>query len=387
MPKCPVCNSTLTNIFLERKHVPVNQNVIIETQREALAIPRGELKLAVCTQCGFVFNSAFDSSKIAYNDNYDNSQVCSPHFKSYFDDLVNQLLFDKGIQNCRIVEVGCGQGLFLRKLVEANLGNSGYGFDPSYTGPLTDLDGQLNFIKSYYTSESADVAADVVVCRHVIEHVPEPLQLLLNIKQALHNSVNTRIFSETPCVEWILKHQVIWDFFYEHCSYFTKESLTTAFEKAGFKVDAVHHVFGGQYLWLEASVSNKPLEITQNVGQIPDLANKFTASENQLKQNLLEKISQLLTKGKVAIWGAGAKGVTLANLIDPQQELISCVVDLNPNKQEKFIPGSGHPIINYQNLPDYNIVSVILMNPNYYAENLALLHESGININLVNLME
>ena len=52
---------------------------------------------------------------------------------------------------------------------------------------------------------------------------------------------------------------MIWDFFYEHCSYFNAQSLQTAFEVAGFHVKRVAHVFGEQYVWLEATLAtDKP---------------------------------------------------------------------------------------------------------------------------------
>jgi len=81
--------------------------------------------------------------------------------------------------------------------------------------------------------------------------------------------------------------------------------------------------------------------------------------------------------------GGGAKGVTLANLIDPERELVACVVDLNPQKQGGFLPGTGHPIVNYLDLPLFQVKSAIQMNPNYAAENLALLHEAQLEVTLI----
>src|SRR5213078_3046347 len=93
--------------------------------------------------------------------------------------------------------------------------------------------------------------ADVVVCRHVIEHIPRPLDLLRAVRQAVAARPHARVCFETPCVEWVLRNQVVWDFFYEHCSLFSAASLATAFRAAGFEVTDVRHVFHGQYLWLE----------------------------------------------------------------------------------------------------------------------------------------
>ena len=71
------------------------------------------------------------------------------------------------------------------------------------------------------------------------------------------------------------------------------------------------------------------------------------------------------------------------DLIDPMRERLDCVVDLNPNKQGGFVPGTGHAIVDFRGLPGRNVKSAILMNPNYLAENAALLREAGIAIDLI----
>ena len=161
-------------------------------------------------------------------------------------------------------------------------GFAGRGFDPSYTGDDVAHGGRLKFEKRYYDAHCADIPADFVVCRHVIEHVPTPVALMRDIRRALVNSPRAKVFLETPCVEWILRNRVIWDFFYEHCSYFTAASLTTAVEMAGFKVEAVEHIFNGQYLWLEASVATGTSDATRHPGDIGVMARAFASAENDL---------------------------------------------------------------------------------------------------------
>lgn len=376
------------DVFMVRDRVPIHQNLSLPDERTAVNVTRGRLELAVCHACGFVFNRGFDLARLSYGPDYDNNQACSPSFNEYLDGLARYLVFEKNVRNCRVVEVGCGRGGFLKKLIDIEGGNNiGFGFDPSYLGPPSDLDGRLRFEQRYYGPDCADVTADIVICRHVIEHVPNPLELIEAVGQALKNTPGARVFFETPCVEWILRNQIIWDFFYEHCSYFTAESLRTAFTSCGFEVDSVHHVFGGQYLWLEATLDEKSATPAMRPGDVPRLAYEFAEAESALKRIWKSKIDTFAETGRVALWGAGAKGVTFANLIDPERETIACVVDLNPNKQGMYIPGTGHPIVSVRELADYDVRHAILMNPNYRDENLILIRQAGLSVDLVGSME
>lgn len=382
--RCPVCESRRLTPFLQRSQVPVHQNLVVTSQEAARSVTRGELDLVVCEDCGFVFNRAFDLSRLAYGEDYDNTQSCSAYFDTYLDGLVKDLVERQGVRNSTIVEVGCGKGQFLRKLVSyPGANNKGLGFDPSYVGEDIELDGRLAFRRCYYDDTCTDVAADVVVCRHVIEHVPEPMALLRSVRAALGHSPKARVFFETPCVEWILHNRVVWDFFYEHCSLFTAASLSLAFQRAGFAVERVEHIFGGQYLWLEARVSNASLPTIQSLPETAKLAQAYGAEEETLRQKWLAKLIELKASGKVALWGAGAKGATFANLVDPDCTLIDCVVDLNPNKQGRYIPGTGHPIVAPADLPRRGVSSAVLMNPNYREENLRLLADAGIELDLI----
>ncbi|MHB8170365.1 MAG: class I SAM-dependent methyltransferase [Thermincolia bacterium] len=380
--KCPLCGSLEIKIFLTRREVPVHQNLVMGDRQRALNIIRGDLQLTHCKVCGFVFNQGFQPEKLCYGEDYKNKQTCSPFFNEYTEKLLGYLINKKRVQNCRVLEVGCGDGSFLRKLIQEG-GNTGFGFDPSYTGSPGELVGRLKYFKTYYGPDYAHIPADVVICRHVIEHVPDPLGLLRAMRQALVNSSQARIFAETPCVEWILGNLVIWDFFYEHCSYFNAGSLATAFEISGFNVEGVSHLFGGQYLWIEATVSvNTPL-VTKKPKIVPQLAETYSSAENELVAKWQKKLEQMANKGKIAIWGAGAKGVTFANLMDPACKWIDCVVDLNPEKQGRYLPGTGHPIINYPDLQRRGVKAIVIMNPNYHGEIMALLEKAQLKIQLV----
>ena len=383
---CPVCAGTRVQVFVERRDVPVHQNLIVQDTAAARSVKRGDLKVVVCEDCGFVFNQAFDPATLEYGENYDATNTISSIFESHMDRRVRDMVEVRGVRDARIVEVGCGNGSFLRKLVNYPASqNRGIGFDPSYRGSEIEEGGRLMFHRSFYDASCTDVPADIVVCRHVIEHTPEPLTLLRSVRSAMTKSLGARVFFETPCVEWVLRNRVVWDFFYEHCSLFSARSLATAFERTGFDVVRVEHVFDEQYLWLEATVAlgggERPA--TSDGTTVARLCEAYGADEKALQSRYRTHLSHLRQRGRVALWGAGAKGATLANLVDPDCSILDCVVDINPNKQGHFIPGTGHPIVPPLELRDRSIGSIILMNTSYRAENQTLLSRADIRAELI----
>jgi hypothetical protein len=343
---------------------------------------RGILSLHACTGCGFVFNGAFQADRLDYGRTYDNTQTSSEMFASHVDQRAARVIDACGPNLKTIVEVGCGKGAFLSRLVAMTPGSTGFGFDTSYDGPSITSDGRLRFFKRYFEAGHVKEPIDALVCRHVIEHVPDPVGFLDSIQKVI-GGYNTRVFFETPCVDWIVRGEVIWDFFYEHCSYFNAHSLVRAFGLARFEVPIVHEVFGGQYLWLEGCNGEASVVVTPDRGSVLRRCRAFAERYASTIHAWVTRVKVMRRAGRVAIWGAGAKGVTFAGLVDPEAELIDCVVDLNPRKQGCFIPGTGHPIVGPDELASRGVSTAVLMNPNYRRENEAILSRLGLNLELV----
>lgn len=362
---CPLCGAPAPAPFLRREGVPVHQNLPLPDAAAARAVPRGTLAMAACPSCGLVFNRAFDPALLRYGPGYENAQAHSPRFAAHLAAQVRHLARRRGVRGARIVEIGCGNGDFLRRLVDwPGADIRGTGYDPAYRGPASEAGGRLRFVADLYRGEPADV----VVCRHVIEHIAEPAALLAALGPSL-------VFFETPCADWILRNRVVWDFFYEHCTLFTPASLGFAFARAGFAVRGVRRVFDGQYLWLEASPGTATA--APRPGRIAALARRYGAAEPVLVAQWRERLLALAADGPVAVWGAGAKGVTLAALADPQAAVIDCLVDLNPAKQGRFVPGTGHPIVAPTALAARRVRHVVLTNPAYRGEIAAMLPACG----------
>jgi SAM-dependent methyltransferase len=387
---CPLCANPSPQVFFQRRNVPVHQNMVCASAEEARQFTRGDLRLAFCPACGFVFNSAFNPARLSYSAGYENTQTCSPHFQHYLADLGESLLTKYGLKDKVVIEVGCGKGDFLRLLCKDGR-NRGVGFDPSYAGPDTAEGGAVHFVRALYDSQQIRYAPDFVCCRHVIEHVQSPLDMLRAVRQAIGNRANSFVYFETPALPWILDTMTFWDFFYEHCSYFTAESLAWAFEQTGFQVLETRSAFDEQYLSIEA----EPALADRTAGAsrpryAPELWSKvksFLAGLQERKGACEAKIEAFARAGGCAIWGAAAKGATLVNLLDPHQRRIRFLIDINPAKQGKFIAGTGHAIVS----PDFlkeergRIAGILNINPSYLEENRTILAQMSLEVPVIQL--
>ena len=88
----------------------------------------------------------------------------------------------------------------------------------------------------------------------------------------------------------------------------------------------------------------------------------------------------------MALWGAGSKGVTFLNLLDPGPG-VRFVVDINPRKQGRFVPVTGHEILPPESLKTDPPDIVLVANPLYKTESQAALNELGVKAEVVGIGE
>ena len=82
------------------------------------------------------------------------------------------------------------------------------------------------------------------------------------------------------------------------------------------------------------------------------------------------------------IWGAGSKCVALMTTLGLGDE-IEYVVDVNPFKQGKYLPGTGHQVVSPEFLQHYRPGAVLVMNSIYLDEIRQTLQSLGIDAMLI----
>ena len=371
--RCPICRSTNYLKFLSIKQVPVHCNLMCKDRNAALNVDKGDIDLTLCRQCGHVFNSSFNPDFMEYTGNYENSLHFSERFREYTNWLAEQLIERYSLSDKKIVEIGCGQGDFLKLICERG-GNTGIGFDPSYRHEMntTKNHHSVKIINDYFSDRLAEPQVDFIICRHVLEHIYSPMNFLKMINKAVDNRVNTKLFFEVPSLLWTLRDLSIWDIIYEHYSYFSSYSLRQLFFKCGFSVHGIYETYEKQFLCIEASRSshrNGKFKLDRN--GIKDLENYASELSEKYKTKISESKNLLAdskhAKKKTVLWGAGSKGVTFLNLLNIGNQ-IRYVVDINPRKQGMYIAGTGQKIVEPGFLKNYNPDYIIVMNPIYSNE-------------------
>jgi len=266
-PACPALAGEDAEAFLEVPAVPVHVGVLWPSADAARDCPRGAIRLALGRHSGIIANTAFDPALVDYSLRYDNALHFSPTFRAFEERLARRLVERYDLRGRDVVEIGTGGGRFLGLLCELG-DNRGTGFDPSHDPARADarVGDRVRVVRDYYSERHADHPADLVVCRHVLEHIPDPRGFLHGLRRTLDARPHARVYFEVPNTYLVLRELSIWDVIYEHCGYFVPESLGALFRACGFEVLDLHACYDGQFVGIEA----RPGRSTPGLGEACD---------------------------------------------------------------------------------------------------------------------
>lgn len=337
----------MTKTLYAQKNYPILQNRVYNNVHEAKNCITSDIEIVENLSTGLIYNSIFNSALIVYDDNYNNEQSLSPVFQSHLNKISDIIENQFGKQ--RLIEVGCGKGFFLESLLKR--GCDIVGFDPSYEGQNPRIE------KKYFDHGVIQKLAKGLILRHVLEHIPNPVDFLFKLKQA--NGNQGLVYIEVPCFEWICDKRAFFDIYYEHVNYFRLIDFFNMFDnvvKAG-------HCFGGQYLYVIADLATLKYP-KYKVSSAIDFPVNFTTG----LQTIMDDIKS--HSAPICVWGAASKGVIFSMFCQRFARLIDVAVDVNPAKHGQYLPVTGVEIVSpkyfIQNWPKESRIYV--MNSNYLEE-------------------
>ncbi len=361
---CPVCYGENLLCFFEVNNVPIFQQFLLKSKEEAISVKRGDISLKLCQNCGVIFNDKFKEELIDYKLPYDATQTYSPSFSKYMKRIAKYLINKYEIKHKKVLEIGSGTGEFLLYMHKFG-DNLCIGFEPSESAKNINSP-HVKIINDYY-SKKYNISADIIICRHVLEHIFNPREFLKSLPK-LDKCI---YFFEVPNVVWSLENTAFYDFYYEHCIYFSTISLSNLFKLSEFEILKIGKGFYNQYIWIEATwkkgKKNK-VQIKQDKS-IKKLIKNFQHKYEVFSQKWRKLIENFSKSNTVVLWGAGARAVAFLNYLKIEPPLIEYVVDINPSKHNKFIPGTGQKIVPPEFLEKISSnIYVIITNPAYYNE-------------------
>lgn len=340
-------NRSTQKVLYRQSDYPVLQNRVYTTAEEAIACTKGDIEIVENQLTGLIYNDVFRPELMTYDATYNNEQGVSRQFRSHLESVAELIQSTLGKEE--LIEVGCGKGFFLEMLLKR--GVSLTGFDSTYDGDNPRV------IKKNFEPGIIEKPAHGLVLRHVLEHVQNPADFLFQLKEANENK--GLIYIEVPCFDWICEKRAWFDIFYEHVNYFRLSDFKRMFGR----VVKSGKLFGDQYIYVIADLESlrQPEFDKKDAVSFP--------SDFLRGLNFLDRPNQP-RRPRVCVWGGASKGVIFSLLRERACLPVDVVIDVNPAKQGKHLPGTGilvqSPEMVLPKLPAETLIYV--MNSNYLEE-------------------
>ena len=351
MKRCIACGAplwetpllTLDNMPASAQHMPDAQGV-----KEDRGLT---LDLCQCMGCGLV---QFDCEPVDYYRDVIRAGGFSKTMVELRRYQYKHLIDSYHLEGKKFIEVGCGQGEFLKVLSEFPVEVHGIEHDPHLV-ELARAQG-LDVTEGFTETEDTRFAGglyDVFLSFNFLEHQPDPSTMLQAIYRNLEDDAMGLI--TVPSFEYIMDHNSYYELIRDHLAYYTFETLTPLLERNGFQVEECEVINRDT---LSVIVRKRPQMDTENL--LECYVNLKREMETYMKY--LDAWDK-----KVAIWGASHQGFTLA-ATTKLGENARYIIDSAPFKQGKFAPASHLPIVGPDHFHEHPVDAIIITAPGYTDE-------------------
>ncbi len=382
--KCRHCGAELALPLVDLGSAPPSNAYLNE---QTLHAPEKwfPLRVLVCEHCWLVQTEDFAQAdelfdaEYAYFSGFSSSWL--EHSERYVADMVVRLDLNT---NSHVVEVAANDGYLLQYVKARNIPCTGV--EPTASTAAAARAKGIPIVEDFFGVHLARemVAqgrqADLTVAKNVLAHVPDINDFTAGFA-ALLKPHGVATFEFPHLLSLIAQNQFD-TIYHEHFSYLSLTAVNQIFAVNGLTVfDVEEHPTHGGSLRVFAQRSDTGQQpLSTRVGELlereartgaldADYYTNFQARTDQVKNDFLSFLLTAKQQSKtVAAYGAAAKGNTLMNYAGIRPDLISFVVDRNPAKQGKYMPGSRIPILDEERLKDAKPDYVVILPWNLKAE-------------------
>lgn len=374
--QCRFCKSQLSNQFINLGNAPASNSFLTVDQLNELEI-YFPLKVYVCSNCFLVQIDEYKKSSLIFGSDYvyfsSYSTTWLAHAKRYVDMAEEKFALNS---ESLVVEIASNDGYLLQYFLKKGI--PVLGIEPTTnTAEVAKMKGIPTITEFFGTKLANELVmsgqmSDLLLGNNVLAHVPDLLDFVNGLRIILKPA--GVITMEFPHLLQMVDNNQFDTIYHEHFSYFSFYCVYEIFKSQGLTLFDVEEIetHGGSIRIYAKHSDNDALPISDNVGMLlsreigKGLTDLNYYSQFQLNSlNVkLQFISFLIEAKKqhkrVAAYGAAAKGNTLLNYCGIKDDLIEFVVDANPHKQGKYLPGSHIPVKDEIYLkiskPDYVII-------------------------------
>ena len=374
--KCRHCDAQVTLPFADLGSSPPSNAYLTPAQLHA---PESyyPLRVLVCESCWLVqtedfagFDDMF-SAEYAYFSSFSSTMLA--HVKQYSEEMTAR--FGLNASSC-VVEVASNDGYLLKNFKATGI--PCYGVEPTASTAKAAREIGIESIEEFFGKKLASRLvsegrqADLTAANNVLAHVPDINDFVSGFTLLLKDQgVST---FEFPHLLNLVDKAQFDTIYHEHFSYLSLTAVNTIFKANGLSVFDVEEIatHGGSLRVFAQKSSTGKHALSPRVAAMlareealgmktAAYYGKTQADAVKIKRDLLQFLLKAQEEGKtVAAYGAAAKGNTLLNYAGVRDDLVQFVIDLNPAKQNKFMPGSRIPMVGADTLenhePDYMLI-------------------------------
>jgi len=301
----------------------------------------------------------------------------SDEMKKFREEQFGNFIKENSLYEKKVLEVGCGDGEYLRVMRDA--GAETFGLENNPMLARKSRARGLSVYQGYITDKNSRVINhpfDAFFTMNFLEHAPNPKQLLEGIRNNLKEGGVGIV--EVPNFDMMAATGHFSEFIGDHLSYFTKSSLTFLLDASGFEVLECSSIWH-DYI-ISATVAKRDKEESSRLAGFTKNKIDFELFEKKKNKDLssLDKYIRGYEDNSVAVYGAGHQSLALIALsgIGPR---LKYIVDDAPFKQGRKSPASNVPIVSANTLREDPAKAIVVIGASYSDEIVDKLTKSGYN--------
>ncbi|MEM9644690.1 MAG: class I SAM-dependent methyltransferase [Planctomycetota bacterium] len=374
--KCRHCNHELTLPLVDLGSAPPSNAYLTQ---QTLQSPEKwfPLRVLVCDRCWLVQTEDFTDASDLFSEDYAYfsgfSAAWLQHSERYVGEMIDRFGLDSGNH---VVEVAANDGYLLQYVQAAGIPCTGV--EPTSSTANAARKKGIEIVEQFFGVELGEQliqsgkGADLTIANNVLAHVPD-INDFVGGFTALLNPGGVATFEFPHLVRLVDDHQFD-TIYHEHFSYLSLTAVHSVFQNNGLSVFDVESLptHGGSLRVFAQPADTGTQTVSSRVAQTlsderqagvdtTEYYSGFQSQTERVKDAFLAFLIEAKRNGKrVAAYGAAAKGNTFMNFAGVRPDLIEFVVDRNPAKQGKWMPGSRIPITDESELkrrkPDFIVI-------------------------------